>query len=96
MPLTPCTGDDTLEAGKRCRFEGLQSWGKGLESGKSVKRIRCLYRARRARSRGVVCSSGAVVVVVGVDLLVGSVSLEWVLDKPYVNNRCIRERQGCM
>ena len=43
-----------------------------------MKRIRCLCRARRARSRGVVCSSGAVVVVVGVDLLVGSVSLEWV------------------
>ena len=42
---------------------------------KSVKRIRCLCGARRARSRGVVCLSGAVVVVVGVDFLAGSVSL---------------------
>ena len=42
-----------------------------------MKRIRCLCEVRRARSRGVVCLSGAVVVVVGVDLLVGSVSLEW-------------------
>ena len=55
----------------------LQSWGKGPESVKSVKRIRCLCRARQARSGGAFCSSGAVVVVVGVDLLVGSVSLEW-------------------
>ena len=43
-----------------------------------MKRIRYLCRARRARSRGVVCSSGTVVVVVGVDLLVGLVLLEWV------------------
>ena len=45
-----------------------------------MNRIRCLCRARRARSRGVVCSSGVVVVVVGVDFLVGSVSLEWCLN----------------
>ena len=47
--------------------------GKGLESANSVKKIQCLCGARRARSRGVVCLPGAVVVVVGVDLLVGLV-----------------------
>ena len=49
-----------------------------------MKRIRCLCRARRARrarSRGVVCLSGAVVGVVGVDLSVGLVSLVVVVQR---------------
>ena len=43
-----------------------------------MKRIRCLCRARRACSRGIVCSSRAVVVVVGVELLVG-VACGWLI-----------------
>ena len=52
--------------------------GEGLQSGKSVKRIRCLCRARRARSRSVVYPSGAVVVVVGVVTYARLLQLGWV------------------
>ena len=41
---------------------------------------RCLCRARRARSRGAVRLSGGVVVVVGVDLLVGTVVCDGIRD----------------
>ena len=69
MPLRPRTGEDTLEVGRGAGSEGFNR-GEGLESANSVKKIQCLCGARRARSRGVVCLPGAVVVVVGVDLLV--------------------------